>query len=41
MHFETKQCFNEVFAQLVELIAWGNNVCFWNVALTFARDTIC
>ena len=27
------------FAQLVELIAWGNNMCFWNVAMTFARDS--
>ena len=39
LHYETKQCLKEVvFAQLVELTAWGNNMCFGNDALTFARD---
>ena len=27
------------FAQLGELVAWKNNMCFWNDAMTFARDT--
>ena len=32
-------CLSEVvFAQLVELIAWGNKIYFWNDAMTFARD---
>ena len=40
LHCETELCLNEVvFAQLVELIAWGNNMCFWNVTLTFAHNS--